>query len=55
MTYVVEYVAGSYSGTREVTAEDEEQALAIVRQRIRREMTFPMYSDSYKIIETKED
>jgi len=49
-TYKVKYQAGPYSGTREVQAEDAEQAIAIVRARIRKEMTLPMYSDSYKII-----
>ena len=50
MNYTVRYQAGTYSGTRTVTADDSEEAIAIVRARIRREMTLPMYSDSYSIV-----
>ena len=49
-TFKVKYYAGTYNGTREVQAEDEEQAIAMVRARIRKEMTLPMYSDGYKIV-----
>lgn len=55
MTYTVKYHAGTYSGTRTVNAEDEEEAIAKVRARIRKEMTLPMYSDSYKIIDSNEE
>jgi hypothetical protein len=48
--FKVKYHAGPYSGTREVYAEDEDQAIAKVRALIRREMTMPMYSDSYRIV-----
>lgn len=48
--YTVRYVAGPYSGTRDVYAESEEQAIAMVRAKIRREMTLPMYSDSYRVV-----
>jgi len=54
-TYTVKYQAGTYSGTRQVQADDEEQAIAIVRARIRKEMTLPMYSDSYKIVEREDE
>lgn len=54
MTYTVKYQAGTYSGTRTVTAEDGEEAIAKVRAWVRREMTLPMYSDSYKIISEEE-
>lgn len=53
--YTVRYYAGPYSGTREVTAEDGEQAIAIVRARVRREMTLPMYSDGYKIVAERDE
>jgi hypothetical protein len=43
----VHYVAGPYSGHCDVDADDAAQAVAIVRAKIRREMTLPMYADSY--------
>lgn len=51
-TYKVKYHAGTYSGVREVQAEDEEQAIAKVRAWVRKSMTLSMYSDGYKIIES---
>jgi hypothetical protein len=54
MTYTVKYHAGTYSGTRTVTAEDEDEAIAKVRGWVRREMSLPMYSDSYRIISSQE-
>jgi len=38
-----------WQGTRTVNAEDEERAIAIVRARIRREMSLPMYYESYRL------
>lgn len=55
MTYTVKYYAGTYSGTRTVTADDPQEALDKVKGMIRRSMTLPMYSDSYKIINTEDD
>lgn len=49
--YTVRYQAGPYSGTRTVEADDEEHARAIVKARIRKHMTLPMYSDSYRVVE----
>lgn len=49
-TYKVKYQASTYSGVREVLASDEESAIAKVRSMIRKQMTLPMYSDSYKIL-----
>jgi hypothetical protein len=43
----VRYVAGPYSGYREVDAEDAEQAEAVVRRWVRKEMSLPMYAESY--------
>lgn len=54
MRYTVKYQAGTYSGTRTVSAEDKEEAIAKVRGWVRREMTLPMYSDSYKVIDSEE-
>jgi hypothetical protein len=50
-TYKVKYYAGTYSGVKEVRADDEEEAIAIVRAWVRKHMTIPMYSDGYKIID----
>jgi hypothetical protein len=54
MEFTVKYQAGTYSGTRTVTADDEEHVISIVKSRIRREMTLPMYSDSYRVIDQEE-
>lgn len=50
MTFTVEYQAGPYTGTRTVSAEDEETAIAIVRRQVRASMTLPMYAESYRVI-----
>lgn len=55
MVFTVRYQAGPYSGERTVNAEDEEQALAIVRARIRKEMSLSMYSESYRVVGSEED
>ncbi len=55
LTYIIRYSAGQYNGTRTVNAEDEEHAVALVRARIRREMTLPMYSDSYRVVDSEDD
>lgn len=52
--YKVRYHAGPYSGTREVNADDEDHAIEIVRAMIRREMTLPMYYESYRIADDDE-
>ncbi len=54
MIYTVRYTAGPYSGERIVFAEDPDQALRLVRSRIRRHMTCPMYSDTYRIVAVNE-
>lgn len=55
MLFTVRYQAGPYSGTRSVNAEDDEQAIAIVRKRVRREMSLPMYSESYRVVANSDD
>ncbi len=50
MTFTVRYQAADYSGTRTVEAESEDDAIRIVRARIRREMSLPMYSDNYRVV-----
>ncbi len=49
MRFRIRYYAGPYSGTREVEAADSEIALATVRAWVHREMSLPMYSDSYSV------
>ena len=53
--FKVKYYAGTYSGTRTVQADDAEEAIAKVKSAIRRDMTLPMYSDGYKVVDTVED
>ena len=48
MYWRVSYVAGSYSGARVVRAEDEAEAISKVRAWVRKEMSLPMYAESYK-------
>lgn len=48
--FKVKYYAGTYSGTRDVQAEDEEDALNAVRGWIRKTCTLPMYSSGVKIV-----
>lgn len=55
MTFTVEYYAATYKGTETVNADDEEQAIAIVRARVRKRMTLPMYSDGYKVIGAEDE
>lgn len=50
--YKVKYYAGSYSGIRTVSADDDEEAIAKVKSRIRKDMTLSMYSDGYEIVDS---
>lgn len=47
--YIVQYVAGPYSGERVVWARDPNHAEDVVRAWVRRTMTLPMYADSYRV------
>lgn len=47
--YTIRYQAGPYSGTRTVLADNEDHAIAKVRAEVRRSMSLPMYSESYRI------
>ena len=49
--YIVRYSAGTYTGTRAVHADDEEDAIRLVRAWVRRQMTLPMYSESYRVVD----
>lgn len=55
MTFTVKYYAGAYSGTKTVTADDSEEAIAKVRAWVRKQMTEPMYADGYKVISSEEE
>lgn len=52
--FTVKYHAGTYSGTRSVSADDEEHAIAQVKAWVHRTMSLPMYSESYRIIDSRE-
>lgn len=48
--YTVAYHAATYSGTKQVWAADADHAVAKVRAWVRKEMSLPMYSDSYRVV-----
>ncbi len=48
--FTIRYEAASYSGERTVEAEDQDQAIAMVRAWVRKQMTLPMYYESYKAV-----
>ncbi len=50
--YIVRYQAGPYEGVEHVYAEDADHAIAIAKARVRKRMTLPMYSESYKVVDT---
>lgn len=54
-TYTVKYQAGTYSGTRTVTAEDSDEAKDKVKAWVHREMSLPMYYESYRIVNSEDD
>jgi hypothetical protein len=47
--YRVRYFLADYKGTREVDAEDSEEAIAKVRRWARAQTSLPMYADGYEI------
>lgn len=49
--FTIRYHAATYSGYRTVRAKDADQAIAKVRAWVRKEMTLPMYADSYRVVE----
>lgn len=53
--YTVKYQAATYSGKRRVQADDEDHAIAKVKSEIRREMSIPMYYESYKVVDADHD
>lgn len=55
MIFTVKYQAGDYSGTRKVNADSSDDAIQIVKSRIRKEMSLPMYSDSYEVVGVEDE
>jgi len=55
MRFTVRYQAGPYSGERTVDADEDEHAIAKVRHAIRKEMSLPMYSESYRVISSENE
>lgn len=53
--FVIRYRAATYSGTRTVWAPDESTAIEKVKRQIRKEMSLPMYSDSYRAVDGGND
>lgn len=56
MTYCVKYQAGTYSGVKMVhDCEDRQEAIDKVKAWVRKQMTIPMYSETYKIVDELEE
>jgi hypothetical protein len=55
MKYSIRYHAATYTGIRIVYADDPDEAIAKTRAAIRKQMTLPMYSDSYRIVSEEEE
>ncbi len=53
--YIIRYYYGSYSGIREVYADDEETAIANMWRILRKDMTLPMAYQSEEIIDVEYD
>lgn len=53
--YIIRYYYGSYSGIREVYADDEDTAIAKMWRMLRRDMTLPMAYQSEEIIDVEYD
>ncbi len=47
--FTVKYQAGSYEGEITVYADDSKKAISRVKSWIRKQMTLPMYYESYLI------
>ena len=47
--YTVAYTLATYSGTRDVVAEDDDQAIAHVKRWARGQTALSMYSESYRV------
>ncbi len=54
MRYTIHYTVGFYSGTKDVLADDEEQAKEKVRTWARGCMTSSLNYEKFEVIETKE-
>jgi hypothetical protein len=54
MTFKVRYQYATYSGVREVSAEDSDHAIAKVRAAVRREGGLTMAYESYRVVENEQ-
>ncbi|QCQ52664.1 hypothetical protein [Bacteroides fragilis] len=53
--YTIRYYYGSYSGIREVYADDEETAITYMWRMLRKDMTLPVAYQSEEIIDVEYD
>ena len=53
--YTIIYYYGSYSGIREVYADDEETAITYMCRMLRKDMTLPVAYQSEEIIDVEYD
>lgn len=51
--YTIKYQYGSYSGTRVVWADDEDEAISKMWGMLRKDMTLPMAYTSAKVIDVE--
>lgn len=52
--FTVKYYVGTYEGERCVNADCSDTAISKVRSWARKEMSLPMYYESYKIVNVEE-
>lgn len=53
--YTIRYYYGSYSGIREVYADDEGEAISKMWKMLKKEMTLPMAYKSEEVIDVEYD
>lgn len=53
--YTIRYYYGSYSGIREIYADDEETAISLMWRMLRADMTLPMAYKSEEVIDVEYD
>lgn len=51
--YTIRYWYGSYEGTREVYADDEDEAIRKMWRMLRKDMTLPMAYQSEEVIDVE--
>lgn len=53
--YTIKYYYGSYSGVREIYADDEESAISKMWRTLSKDMSLPMAYKSEKVLEVEYD